>query len=110
MKRINLKGKLIDRLKIASYIFALIGWFMLIVVPLELFFNKDFSNLEELVETNIFKWGIKVFIIIMLIILIKGQKRIEKFIARHQWLKIALRVFLIVGAIGWIIGLGSLLL
>lgn len=110
MSKLNWKTHLKNRLKIAGFIFALVGWFMLIVVPLEQIYNKDLSGLEEFVETGVFKWSIKIFVIILLILFIKGQNWIYELIDKHHWLRIILKIIFIGGAIGWIIGLVSLLL
>ena len=110
MSKLNWKIHLKNRFKIAGFIFALVGWFMLIVVPLEQIFNKDMSGLEEFVETGVFKWGIKIFVIILLILFIKGQDWIYKLIDKHKWLKVILKIIFIGGAIGWFIGLLSLLI
>ena len=92
-----------------AFVFALVGWFMLVTVFLERFLNQDLSTLENFVEASAFKWGIKIFVIILLIILIKGETVISKYVAKLKVLRITLKVVLIGGLVGWILGLGSLL-
>ena len=107
---LSIKEQLLNRLKIIGFIFSLVGWFMLITVTLEQIFHKDLSSLERIVETNSFKFGINVFVIALLIILIIGQKSMEKVFEKNKWLKEAIKIIRIVGGVGWIIGLGSLLI
>lgn len=105
----QIKQKIKLRLKMAGFILSLVGWFMLIVVPLELA-GVNFVGLESFVETSAFKWGLKIFIVIALIFLIKGQNVVDKLIEKHIWLKFALKIIFWGGAIGWVVGLGSLLI
>jgi hypothetical protein len=86
-----------------------VGWFMLIIVPLE-FAGFNFVNLENFVETSTFKWGLRIFVIAFLIFLIKGQKIIDDVIEKYKWLKLVLKIIFWGGAIGWAVGLGSLLI
>ncbi len=105
----SIKQKLKLRLKMAGFILSLVGWFLLVVVPLE-FAGINLSGLEGFVETSAFKWGLKIFVIIALIFLIKGQSIVEGIIEKHNWLKLTLKIIFWGGAIGWIVGLGSLLI
>lgn len=105
----QIKKNLISRLKIGGFVLALAGWVMLITAPLEMA-GSDLSSLEKLVKTPAFSWGLKVFIIILLIFLIKGQKIIDDIIKKHNWLKIAFKIIFWGGTIGWVVGLGSLLI
>lgn len=110
MRKSNWKGHLVGRLKIASFVFALVGIFMLVVVPQEVLLHKDFSNLEQAVETVTFKWVLKIFVVIFLIVLVKGQKFLNSILERYVWLKTVLKVIYLGGAVGWVVGLGSLVL
>lgn len=105
----QIKQKLKLRLKMAGFILSLVGWFLLVVVPLELA-GVNFAGLESFVKTSVFKWGLKIFVIIAIIFLIKGQKIVEDVIQKHGWLKTALKIIFWGGAIGWLVGLGSLLI
>ncbi|MFH1956645.1 MAG: hypothetical protein ABIJ28_03300 [Patescibacteria group bacterium] len=110
MKKFNWKKHLQARLKITGFILALVGWFLMITVTLEKIFKKDLSTLENIMETNMVKWGINFFAIIFLIILIKGQSGINNILEKHKTLRIILKIIFIGGLIGWIVGLGSLLI
>jgi len=81
----------------------------LITVPLEQLFHKDLSMIEQFFETSIFKWGINIFIIFLLIVLIKGQQWINRLLENYNWLRIIIKVIFIGGVIGWVIGLSSLI-
>lgn len=102
------KSFYLSKLKAAGFIFALVGWFLLFAVLLESRFEAQFSGIEKFVESNIFQWGLKIFVLGLLIILIKWQKKIDEIIKKHKWLKVIKNVIVLVGTIGWIIGLGSL--
>ena len=105
----KIKQKLKLRLKLTGFILSLVGWFMLVVVPLELA-GVNFAGLESFVESAVFTWALRIFVVIALIFLIKGQNIIDSLIERHGWLKRALKIIFWGGAIGWVIGLGSLLI
>lgn len=105
----RIKKYLISKLKIGGFTLALAGWVMLITTPLEMA-GHDFSDLEKFVKTPIFSWGLKIFIIILLIFLIKGQKIVGDVIEKHNWLKLTFKIIFWGGAIGWVVGLGSLLI
>ncbi len=104
----RIKTHLMSRLKIGGFLFALVGWLMLITVPFE-FLGFSFSGLETFFETPAFKWGLRVFLIIVLIVLIRGQKVVDDILEKHKLLKNVAKVILCGGAIGWVVGLVSLL-
>jgi hypothetical protein len=107
MEKFDLKKRLVRSSKFAGFVFALVGWFMLVVVTLESLFHKDLTNLEEFTETGTFILGIKVFVVLLLITLMIGRKWINRLLKDNNWLKIVLKIIFIVGAIGWIIGLST---
>ena len=90
--------------------FALVGWFLIVTVVLENVFYQDLSGLESFMKTNQVKWGINIFVIALLVVLIKWQVWIDEKLNENEQLRTILRIVLIVGFFGWIIGLGSLLL
>ncbi|MDD3654943.1 MAG: YhfC family glutamic-type intramembrane protease [Desulfotomaculaceae bacterium] len=98
----------LSKLKAAGFIFALVGWFLLFAVLFESRFETQFSEIEKFVDSNVFQWGLKIFVLSLLVVLVKWQKRIDETIQRHKWLRVMKNVIVSVGAIGWIIGLGSL--
>lgn len=66
------------KLYIVSFIFALVGCFILSIY-LASFFEKELFALEGTVQSPTFTWGIRIFIITLVILLIKGKERIQKF-------------------------------
>ncbi len=102
------KESIILRLKIALYILNLVGWFLLIVVPLEIF-GYNLVKLENFIKSPVFSWGLKIIILLIFIFLIKGQKVINIIAVKHRWLELVLKVIFGIGIIGWIIGLFSLI-
>ena len=108
MVKRNWKKYFIFRLKVATFILALVGWFMLVIVPLEKYSIVDLTSLESFAESVSFRWGIKVCFIILLIVLLRAKDRIDKIISKNYYLRIVLRLIYIVGGIGWVIGLMSL--
>ncbi len=105
-----MKKHFVNRMKIIGLIFALVGWVMLIGTILERVFAKDLSRVELFFESGIFKWGIKIGVILLLITLIKGQNKLYQILNKHGWLMIILKTVIVVGVIGWIVGLGGLVI
>lgn len=103
------KSFYLSKLKAAGFIFALVGWFLLFAVLFESRFAAQFSEIERFVESNVFQWGLKIFILGLLVILIKWQKKIDETIGKYKWLRVMKNVIVFVGIIGWISGLGSLI-
>lgn len=98
------------RLKAVGFIFALVGWFLLFAVLFENRFESQLLKIEKFVESNGFKYGFKIFVLGLLIVLIKWQNRIDETINKYKWLRIIKNVVFLIGAIGWLIGLGSLVI
>ena len=95
------------KLQIAGFIFALVGWLLLFIFLFGHFFLQQLIALEEILKSNTFLWGIRIFVISLVIFMIKGRKLFEK-ILKYPKIKIALKVIFIGGAIGWIWWLISL--
>jgi hypothetical protein len=110
MAKLNWKKHLQTRLKIVGFLFALVGWFLIITVVLEDLFHQDLSGLESFMKTSQVKWGINLFAIGLLVILIKGQGWIDEKLKENKLLKVIYRIILVGGLIGWIVGLGSLVI
>lgn len=101
MKKIDLKKYFITKLQIAGFILALVGWFLLFIFIFGQFFEQQLLALEQIFESNFFIWGLRIFIISLVIFLIKGKKFIQKII-NNKKVKIILRIIFIGGAVGWI--------
>jgi hypothetical protein len=110
MAKIDWKKHIINRLKIVAFIFALVGWFLIITVVLEDFIHQDLSGLESFMQTNQVKWGINIFVIGLFVVLIKRQGWVDEKLNDNKLLRTTLKIVLFVGFLGWIIGLGSLFL
>lgn len=104
------KSYYLSRLKAAGLILALVGWFLLFAVLFENRFATQLLEIEKFVDSNSFKWGLRIFVLGLLIVLIKWQNKIDETFIRHKWLRVIKNVIILVGAIGWITGLGSLLI
>ncbi len=89
------------RMYIASFIFALVGWFILFIYLLGPFFEKELMVLEGSIQSPFFTWGLRIFIIALAVLLIKEKGRIKKFFARRstRW---ALYILYLIGASGWL--------
>jgi drug/metabolite transporter (DMT)-like permease len=72
------------------------------------FFEKELLALEGTLKSPLFTWGLRIFIIALVIILIKGKKKIRTFFA-HRSIKWALYIIVFVGALGWLAWFLSLL-
>ena len=110
MAKLNWKQHALTRLKISGFILALVGWLMIVTVILEKAYGQDLSALEGFIKTGAVKWGIKILVIVLLIILIKGQVGINHVLDRYKALRVTLKTVLIGGAVGWALGLGSLII
>ena len=97
-----------NRLYIAAFILSLVGWFILFVYLFGQFFEKELLALEGTLKSPLFTWGLRIFIIALVIILIKGKKKIRTFFA-HRRIKWALYIIVFVGALGWLAWFLSLL-
>lgn len=98
-----------SKLKAASFIFALVGWFLLFVTLFGFLFESFLLDLEAFIETSEFTLGLQIFVVLLLVILIKWQGTIDRLLEDHKWMRDALKVVYVIGAIGWVVGLGSLL-
>lgn len=98
-----------NRLYIAAFILALVGWFILFVYLFGPFFEKELLALEVTIESPLFTWGLRIFIIALAIILIKGKERIQIFFA-HRSIQWVIYLILSVGAVEWLAWFISLFL
>jgi len=101
MKKIDFKKYFVAKLQIASLILALFGWLLLFIFIFGQFFVQQLLALEQIFESNFFIWGLRIFIIALVIFLIKGKKFIQKIIDNKK-VKIILRIIFIGGSVGWI--------
>ncbi|AXV37889.1 MAG: hypothetical protein Kow0019_01700 [Methanobacteriaceae archaeon] len=105
----NWKSYLKTRLYIASFILALVGWFILFVYLFGPFFEKELLALERTIQSPVFIWGLRIFIIAVIILAIKEKKRIQKFFVNRS-IKWAVYVIYVIGALGWLAWFLSLFL
>ena len=102
MEKINWDSYLVTKLKVAGFIFALLGWFLLFDFLFGSFFEQELMDLEKTIESRSFIWGLRIFIISLVIALMKGQNRINEKLKEHRSLRIFLRLVYFVGALGWL--------
>ena len=107
--KFNWKNHFQNRLYIASFILALVGWFILFVYLFGQFFEKELIALEGTVQSPFFTWGLRISVIAAVIFLIKGKKRIQKLLV-NRGIKWALHLIYIIGALGWLAWILSLFL
>ena len=100
-RKVNWKTPLKTRLYIASFIFALVGCFILSVYLFGQFFEEELFALEGTVQSPVFTWGIRIFIITLVILLIKGNGRIQKFFINKS-VRLAVHGIYLIGALGWL--------
>lgn len=108
-RKVDWKSHLKTRLYIASFILAMVGWFILFVYLFDQFFEKELLALEGAVQSPYFTWGLRIFIIASVIILIKGKKRIQTF-SINKSIMWAIYMIYIIGALGWLTWFLSLFL
>ena len=100
-RKLNWKNHFQNRLYIASFILALVGWFILFVYLFGQFFEKELIALEGTVQSPFFTWGLRIFLIAAVVFLIKGKKRIQKLLVNRR-IKWVLYLIYIIGALGWL--------
>ncbi len=104
----NWENYMKTRLYIASFILALVGWFILFVFLSGQLFEKELLVLEKTIQTPYFSWGLRIFIIALVILLIKGKNRIQMFFINRS-VRWTLYIIIIIGALGWLAWFFSLL-
>ena len=100
-RKINWKSYLKTRLYIASFILALVGCFILFVYLFGSFFEKELLALERTIQSPVLIWGLRIFIIALIILVIKGKKSIKKFFVNRS-IKLAVYLIYVIGALGWL--------
>lgn len=98
-----------NRLYIASFILALVGWFILFVYLFGQSYEKELLALEVTIKSPLFTWGLRIFVIALAIVLIKGKGRIQTFYENRS-IKWVVYFILAVGALGWLAWFLSLFL
>ena len=101
-------GNLFQEQIIHRCLLVMVGWFILFVYLFGQFFEKELLALEGTLKSPLFTWGLRIFIITLVIILIK-EKRIQTFQASRS-IKWALYLILIIGSVGWLAWSISLLI
>ena len=89
------------KLYVVSFIFAMVGCFILSIYLFGQFFEKELLALEGTVQSPVFTWGIRIFIITMVILSIKGKEKIQKFFVNKSVRWVAYAIYLI-GTLGWL--------
>ncbi|BDZ67870.1 hypothetical protein [Methanobacterium ferruginis] len=108
-RKINWKNYFKTKLYIASFILALVGWFILFVYLFGQYFEKELLALEGTINSPFFTWGLRIVIIASIILLIKGKKRIQKFFINKS-IRWGIYIIYIIGALGWLAWFLSLFL
>jgi|APSaa5957512622_1039677.scaffolds.fasta_scaffold70976_2 hypothetical protein len=97
----KVKEYFITKLQIASFILSLVGWFLLFIFIFGRFFEQQLLALENIVESKVFIWGLRIFIILLVVSLLKAKKFVQKA-KENKRIRIILKIILIGGAIGWL--------
>lgn len=106
--RIGSKRYLKTRLIITGFIFALVGWFLLVVMLFEQFLEDELLQIEKFLKTQGFVWGLRAFVLLVLVILIRKNEWLGRLL-QNRIFKVTFYSFCGIGAIGWIWGLLNLL-
>ena len=62
------------RISIVAFILALVGWFILWVEAFGRFFEDELLELERIVETSSFTWGLRITVLTVVILLLIKNK------------------------------------
>ncbi|MBT5022256.1 hypothetical protein HOK51_00845 [Candidatus Woesearchaeota archaeon] len=106
--KIDFKKYFLTKLKIVSFVLALFGWLLLFIFVFGQFFEQQLLSLTKVFESNIFIWGLRIFIISLIIFLIKYKQFVQKIIENKK-VKLTLQIIFIGGATGWILWFITLL-
>ncbi|MCZ3364984.1 MULTISPECIES: hypothetical protein [Methanobacterium] len=87
------------RMYIASFILAMVGWFILFVYLFGQFFEKELIVLEGSIQSPFFIWGLRILIIALVVLLIKEKGKIKKLFESVRW---AVYATYLIGALGWL--------
>ncbi|PIN68702.1 hypothetical protein COV93_08435 [Candidatus Woesearchaeota archaeon CG11_big_fil_rev_8_21_14_0_20_43_8] len=109
MRKFDWKGYFLSKLKVAGFILALFGWFLILIFAMAPFFQNEVMKFVGIFESVYFKWGMRIFVFSFAIFLFKGKFLVDR-IMKHKKIKTGLKVFFIGGAIGWVLFFLSLIL
>lgn len=96
------------RLVVAGFIFAIVGWFLLAVLLFGRFFEEELIQIERFVESPAFQWGLRAFILAIIIALIRKNEWLDRSMQNKRF-RMTLYIFYGIGAVGWIWGIIDLL-
>ncbi len=100
MKKVDWKTYIFAKLKIASFILALVGCFLLFIFLFGKYFEKQLIQIEPFVQSDTFQWGVRLFVFALVILLIKGDKLISKLL-RKQFVRFSIYLVFTGGGLGW---------
>ncbi len=104
----NWKNYLLTKLRIIILLLALVGWFMVVAITLEMGFGQDLTWMEDTLESSAFIWGMRIFVIVLLVVMRKYSSKIDETLENNGTLRNILRVYLVGGLVGWVVGIASL--
>jgi len=101
MERNSWKKYFLTRLKIVTFIFALVGWFLLFIFVFGQYFEAQLLKIEAFVQSTTFSWGLRIFIVIFVFFLLKSERLVEKLVQNPK-IKLILYIIFTGGTLGWI--------
>ena len=89
------------RILIVGFVLALVGWFILWVEAFGRFFEDELLDLERIVETSAFTWGLRIFVLAMVVLLLIKNRWLTSMWEKKTFRYMIYIVFTI-GLTGWL--------
>ncbi|MFH1642815.1 MAG: hypothetical protein ABIC04_08020 [Nanoarchaeota archaeon] len=96
-----MKKYFLAKLKVVGFVFALAGWLLLTIFLFGKFFVEELIQLEIILKSKTFIWGLRIFVIALVIALIKGQKLVTR-VLKNKKIRTIIYIIYIMGSVGWI--------
>jgi uncharacterized membrane protein YesL len=97
------------RLKLIGFIFAWVGWLLLITVPLEMM-GFDLTLLEAIFVSSSFGWVFKIILLLILIVMVRFATQVESYIVQHSPIIMIIKIVYAGGLLGWFVAIISILI
>ena len=95
------KRLLLVRISIVGFILALVGWFILWVEAFGRFFEDELLELEKIIETGAFTWGLRITVLAVIVLLLIKNKRLKAMWQKKPFRHVIYGVYT-VGLAGWL--------
>lgn len=95
------KDYLLVKFRVIFFILALFGWLLLTIYLFGHFFVDYLQRLEEILRSTGFKWGLRLFILLLVIFFVKYKNKLKLFLSIKKF-RIAYFIIFLGGVLGWL--------